>query len=248
MLQKLKNWFSVENNVNLIRDSLFVGSLLAALIFGLFRYSALPVAYAAESEVEDLFCLTIPSYEVGDTTYAGISVKIPYEYTDKIFAYHSYDELYILAIDVLDSTEDCYVSIYDSGTAGQFSLYGASKIGLIIYTYDGSDLVLVHNTEKDNSGSADGSIFLNTFRSEFSDFEIVYATSDILDSSDDSVYFYASNSFASLMDGLFSFGGSVVHVWDSISDFANDNIYVFLPLIAWLLVMAVGGLFKLFKS
>lgn len=253
MLAKIKKWFSVENNVNLVRDILFVGSLLLAMILGLIMCS--PVAHATEvettteaTETEDLFCLSIPSYKVGETTYNGFSVKIPYECTDKIFAYYDSDKLHIFAIDVLDYVDDCYVSAYDSGKGGNFALYGTDKIRSIYYTYDGSDLVLVHDRENTSDGSSDGSISLGTFYYEFSDFEIVYSTSDILSSSDNSVYFHASDSLASTMSGLLSFGRSVVDLWGSISDFATDNIYVFLPLLAWLLVMAFGGLFKLFKA
>ena len=48
MLMKIKQWFSVENNVGLVRDILFVGSLLLALFLGLSFASCAPVAHAAE--------------------------------------------------------------------------------------------------------------------------------------------------------------------------------------------------------
>lgn len=50
MLMKIKQWFSIENNFNLVRDILFIGSLLLALLFGLSFSSCAPVAHAAEVE------------------------------------------------------------------------------------------------------------------------------------------------------------------------------------------------------
>ena len=46
MMKKIKDWFAIENNLNLVRDLLFVGSLLFALIAGLICCA--PRASAAE--------------------------------------------------------------------------------------------------------------------------------------------------------------------------------------------------------
>lgn len=68
MLSKIKEWFSIENNVNLIRDILFIGSLLAALIFGLSSCSSPPpVVYAAEVvERTDISLPKIPDFKFDD--------------------------------------------------------------------------------------------------------------------------------------------------------------------------------------
>lgn len=86
MLQNVKKWFSVENNVCLVRDLLFIGALLFALIAGL--TSCTPLAYAAEPTVVKLNFDDYPSLE------------IPSNYTDYLIMYQDGTEVKLYVVDI----------------------------------------------------------------------------------------------------------------------------------------------------
>lgn len=86
MLQNVKKWFSVENNVCLVRDLLFIGALLFALIAGL--TSCTPLAYAAEPTVVKLNFDDYPSLE------------IPSTYTDYLIMYKDGTLVKLYVVDI----------------------------------------------------------------------------------------------------------------------------------------------------
>lgn len=86
MLQNVKKWFSVENNVCLVRDLLFIGALLFALIAGL--TSCTPLAYAAEPTVVKLNFDDYPSLE------------IPSNYTDYLIMYQDGTLVKLYVVDI----------------------------------------------------------------------------------------------------------------------------------------------------
>lgn len=113
MLQKLKNWFSVENNVALVRDCLFIGTLILALFAGM--SSCMPIAHAAEVEepAEIVYVPTniINRYKMGayiDKDEDGIT-----KYDGKYFTGELLD--YFVLLEGADGSYYVYTYVQHSG-------------------------------------------------------------------------------------------------------------------------------------
>lgn len=115
MMKKIKDWFAIENNLNLVRDLLFVGSLLFALIAGLMCCA--PRASAAELDSTE---------EATEITYVPTNIINRY----KMGAYIDKDEDGITKYDGKYFTGellDYFVLL--EGTSGDYYVYTYNQHG-----------------------------------------------------------------------------------------------------------------------
>lgn len=102
-MQKIKNWLSEENNVYLIRDLLFVFSLLAAFMVFLFGCQrAIPMARADEIETVAETEATLPKMTLPKLPDLSQVEDLPNNFTDLkfVFSFNSNKDVYAAIIRV----------------------------------------------------------------------------------------------------------------------------------------------------
>lgn len=102
-MQKIKNWLSEENNVALVRDLLFVFSLLAAFMVFLFGCQrAIPMARADEIEIVSETGTQLPKMTLPKLPDLSQVEDLPNNFTDLkfVFSFNSNKDIYAAVVRV----------------------------------------------------------------------------------------------------------------------------------------------------